>query len=97
MLLNNYQTIKQLELLLAKAKENGKGISTTIAVNSDVDQFGNNVSMWIAQTKEQRDAKAPRNYVGNGTVVFSKAKEYPVAPKKEIKQSNNELNSNLPF
>jgi hypothetical protein len=96
MLLNNYQTVKQLELLLAKAKENGKGISTTISVNETVDQFGNNVSMWIAQTKEQRDSKAPRNYVGNGTVVFSKAKEYPTAPKKEFKQPN-ELNSNLPF
>ena len=86
MLLNNYQTIKQLELLLAKAKENGKGISTTISVNSDVDQFGNNVSMWIAQSKEQRDAKAPRNYVGNGTVVFSKAKDYRIAPNKVFKQ-----------
>jgi hypothetical protein len=97
MLLNNYQTIKQLELLLAKAKENGKGISTTIAVSETVDQFGNNVSMWIAQTKEQRDAKAPRNYIGNGTVIFSKASQYPIAPKKPKSQTNNELNSDLPF
>jgi hypothetical protein len=70
--------------------------SITISVNENVDQFGNNVSAWESQTKEQRDAKAPRNYIGNGTVVFSKAKEYPTAPKKEFKQSN-ELNSNLPF
>jgi hypothetical protein len=99
MLLNNYQTVKQLELLLAKAKENGKGISTTIAVSENVDSYGNNVSMWISQSKEQRDAKAPRNYVGNGTVVFSKAKEYPVAPKKEfISQAPNDgLSDSLPF
>jgi hypothetical protein len=69
----------------------------TISVNENVDNYGNNVSAWESQTKEQRDAKAPRNYVGNGTVVFSKAKEYPIAPKKEFKQANNELNENLPF
>jgi hypothetical protein len=99
MLLNNYQTVKQLELLLAKAKENGKGISTTIAVSETVDSYGNNVSMWISQSKEQRESKAPRNYVGNGTVVFSKAKEYPVAPKKEFtsQTSNEGLSDSLPF
>ena len=70
--------------------------SITISVNENVDNYGNNVSAWESQTKEQRDAKAPRNYVGNGTVIFSKAKEYTVAPKKEFKQSN-ELNENLPF
>jgi hypothetical protein len=70
--------------------------SITISVNENVDNYGNNVSAWESQTKEQRDAKAPRNYVGNGTVVFSKAAQYPVAPKKEFKQPN-ELNENLPF
>ena len=70
--------------------------SITISVNENVDNYGNNVSAWESQTKEQRDAKAPRNYVGNGTVVFSKAKEYAVAPKKEFKQPI-ELNSDLPF
>jgi hypothetical protein len=98
MLLNNYQTVKQLELLLAKAKENGKGVSTTISVNENVDSYGNNVSMWISQTKEQRDAKESRSYVGNGTVVFSKAKEYPIAPKKEFKaQSSSETNNDSEF
>ena len=71
--------------------------SITISVNENVDNYGNNVSAWDSQTKEQRDAKAPRNYVGNGTVVFSKAAQYPIAPKKPKAQSNNELNESLPF
>jgi hypothetical protein len=75
--------------------------SITISVNENVDQFGNNVSAWESQTKEQRDAKTARNYVGNGTVVFSKAKEYPVAPKKEFtpkSQTNDSgLSDDLPF
>jgi hypothetical protein len=73
--------------------------SITISVNENVDNYGNNVSAWESQTKEQREAKAPRNYVGNGTVVFSKAKEYPVAPKKEFnaQTSSEGLSDNLPF
>jgi hypothetical protein len=68
----------------------------TISVNENVDNYGNNVSAWDSQTKEQRDAKAPRNYVGNGTVIFSKAAQYPIAPKKP-KSQPIELNDQLPF
>lgn len=72
--------------------------SITISVNENVDNYGNNVSAWLSQTKEERDAKTPRNYVGNGTVVFSKAKEYPVAPKKEFTPKVDKgLSDDLPF
>jgi hypothetical protein len=67
-------------------KEEKKSI--TISVNEKVDNYGNNVSAWITQTKEERESKAPRTYVGNGKVVFSKAKEYPIAPKQEPKTDN---------
>lgn len=99
MLINQYQTVKQLETLLELAKKNGKGIATTISVNSEPDQFGNSTSSWVSQTKEEREAKATRTYVGNGTIVFSEAKEYPVSPKKEFTQkaSSNEMSQDLPF
>ena len=73
--------------------------SITISVNENVDNYGNNVSAWESQTKEQRDAKATRNYVGNGTVIFSKAKEYPIAPKKEFnaQTSNDGKSDEMPF
>jgi hypothetical protein len=67
-------------------KEEKKTI--TISVDEKVDNYGNNVSAWISQTKEQRESKASRTYVGNGKVVFSKAKEYPVAPKQESKSDD---------
>jgi hypothetical protein len=67
-------------------KEEKKSI--TISVDEKVDNYGNNVSAWISQTKEQRESKASRTYVGNGKVVFSKAKEYPVAPKQESKSDD---------
>jgi len=61
-------------------KEEKKSI--TISVNEKVDNYGNNVSAWITQSKEERESKAARTYVGNGKVIFSKAKEYPSAPKQ---------------
>lgn len=99
MLINQYQTVKQLETLLELAKKNGKGIATTISVNSEPDKFGNSTSSWVSQTKEQREAKTARTYTGSGTIVFSKAKEYPVSPKKEIAQkgNSNEQSDDLPF
>ena len=84
MLINSYKTIKQLETLLELAKRNGKGIATTISINDKVDNYGNNVSEWVSQTKEERESKANRIYSGNGKVVFiDQNKTISVAPKKE--------------
>jgi hypothetical protein len=43
----------------------------TVSINDQVDQFGNDVSVWFEQSKEEREAKAERIYLGNGKVVFS--------------------------
>ncbi len=84
MLISHFRTIKQLEDLLFEAKANGKGISTTISINDRIDNYGNNVTEWISQSKDQREMKANKKYVGNGKVVFIDAnKIISVAPKKE--------------
>jgi hypothetical protein len=43
----------------------------TVSINDQVDQYGNNVSVWYEQSKEEREAKAERIYLGNGKVIFS--------------------------
>ena len=43
----------------------------TIAINDET-KYGNNVSMYDAQTQEERQAKAQRNYLGNGKVIWNK-------------------------
>jgi hypothetical protein len=84
LLINQYHPIKQLETLLEAAKKNGKGISTTTCVSDRLDNFNNNVSQWIGQTKEEREAKATRIFTGSGKVVFiDSSKTISVAPKKE--------------
>jgi hypothetical protein len=47
-------------------------IGLTASVDDKVGKFGHNVSVTVEQTKEQRDAKAPRVFVGNGKVVWTR-------------------------
>ena len=42
----------------------------TIAINDET-KFGNNVSAFDSQTKEERDAQKAKSYLGNGKVVWT--------------------------
>lgn len=50
--------------------KDGRWLNITIALNDEVDQFGNNASCFHYQTKEQRDNGVAKVYVGNGKVVW---------------------------
>ena len=70
-----YIKTETLETLAATAKKKGlKGIAITISTNDDSDQYGQNVSSYISQTKEEREAKKNRFYVGNGKVFWNNGK-----------------------
>ena len=58
-------------------------INLDYGINDDTDNYGNNVSFWVRQSKEERDAKTPRVYVGNGKIVYTKEGTVVVADKKE--------------
>ena len=47
----------------------GSYINLTIFINDEADQYGNNASIIVSQTKEERDAKVDRVYLGNGKIV----------------------------
>lgn len=49
----------------------GNYYNITLSVNDQTSQFGDNVSLFDTQTKEEREAKAERNYVGNGKVTWT--------------------------
>ena len=42
----------------------------TISVQDET-RYGNNVAFMDSQTKEERDAKVQKNYLGNGKVVWT--------------------------
>ena len=47
----------------------GKYLPITITLNDELDQFGNQGPVVVDQTKEERDAKAAKTYLGNVKVV----------------------------
>ena len=49
----------------------GKYLPITITVNDEPDQFGNQGPVIVDQTKEEREAKAPKTYLGNCKVVWT--------------------------
>ena len=50
--------------------EKGTYLNLTVSLNDEADKFGNTVSAWQSQTKEQREAKVNRTFLGNGKVIF---------------------------
>jgi len=52
----------------------------TVSVNDEANQFGQNVSLTDSQTQEEREAKKPKVYLGNGNVVWTNG-EIKTAPK----------------
>jgi hypothetical protein len=67
----------------------------TIGVNDDSNQYGQNVSATDSQTKEEREAKKPKSYLGNGNVVWTDG-NIKVADKK-VEVTTKEVESDLPF
>lgn len=51
--------------------KNGKYLNLTIGLNDKTDQYGNQLSAWESQSKEERESKETKNYLGNGKVVWS--------------------------
>ena len=63
----NLDALDKTKVIVGKK---GKYYPVTLSVNDDT-VFGNNVSMFDSQTKEQRDAKEAKKYLGNGKVVWT--------------------------
>lgn len=53
-----------------QGKDGAVYYNLTIAVNDET-RYGNNVSIYDSQTKEEREAKVARNYLGNARVVWT--------------------------
>lgn len=84
-----------LKVLNAKQGKEGEGIKITISLSDQTNNFGQNVSAYVAQTKEQRDAKTPLFYAGNGKTFWSKGetpcpqREQPTQPTQPVTSAND--------
>ena len=75
------QTLETLlNTLNAKIGNDAKGVKITISLSDSANDYGNNVSAYVSQSKEQREAKKPLFFVGNGRTFWTKG-ETPVPPR----------------
>ena len=64
----------------------GKYLPITITVNDEPDQFGNQGPVIVDQTKEEREAKTAKTYLGNCKVVWTNGQFPEPAPRENQPQ-----------
>ena len=77
--------------------KSGKLIDITITIFDNKDEYGNNVSITVAQTEEQRKAKATKTYLGNGKVLFTGEAKAKAESQPEPIRKDGETDDTLPF
>jgi hypothetical protein len=86
---------------IVNGKNGQKYYNLNIGINDNSDNYGNNIQVTEPQTQEQRAAKEPKTFYGNGKVFWTDGK-IEVAKKNEIVHatiinSNVADNNDLPF
>lgn len=102
------KTPKGTECLFIPLVQDGLNVSKDgrrVFLNFSMTQFdetneqGNDVSLYHRETKEEREAKSPKKYLGSGKTVFD-SNNKPVKPAETLKtyslNNPNEIDS-LPF
>ena len=82
----------------------GKYLPITISVNDEPDQFGTQGPVVVQQSKEEREAKQPKTYLGNVKVVWTNGDNGGVAPRVDqpaqaasAPAAKAEVKEDLPF
>ena len=97
----NLSNIPKDKIIIGKK---GKYIPISISVNDEPDQFGNQGPVIVDQSKEERDAKAPKTYLGNCKVVWTNGTfpapipfERPTQAVEQPVKKVAEVKEDLPF
>ena len=86
----NLSMIPKDKIIIGKK---GKYLPIAITVNDEPDQFGNQGPVVVDQSKEEREAKAPKTYLGNVRVVWTNGK---FAEKIPFEQSQGQAQTVQP-
>lgn len=96
------ETLETLVKTLKKKKgKEGKGIELTISLQDETNDYGQNLSAFVSQSKEDREAKKDRFYVGNGKNFWNDG-DITTAEKVETETTSSEASDDddddtLPF
>ena len=78
----------------------GKYLPITITLNDEVDTYGNQGPVVVEQSKEERDSKTPKTYLGNIKVVWTNGDNVAAAPRTDQPQAAPQpkvVEEDLPF
>lgn len=95
------ETLQTLVDVLNKKGENG--VSITVSINDESNEWGQNVSAFVSQSKEEREAKKKKFYTGNGKVFWTDGnivigtKDQPAQSAPEDLESSGGDSDPLPF
>lgn len=80
----NVNVSKITKSRLYKGKK-GTYCEMTLAIDDEPDEYGKNVSVWEGQTKEEREQKVDRNFLGGGKIVWTNEQ-----PQMELESKMND-------
>ena len=74
----------------------GKYLPITITINNEADAYGNQGPVIVEQTKEEREAKAAKVYLGNVKVLWTDGNNVQVAPRQDQQPQQQQAKSLVP-
>jgi len=91
----NVEDIDKAKLIKGKK---GSYLNLTMSINDET-KFGNNASVSVSQSKEEREAKEAKTYLGNGKVVWMSDAGVSVAEREQEMSTSTSAASqdDLPF
>ena len=84
---------------ITKSEKNGKSyLNILISDKKETDQFGNNISISIGKTKDERESGVDTIWIGSGKRWDDKPKSEPTYNNNsQIREINNNDEDDLPF
>lgn len=79
-----------------KGKDGAVYYNLTISVGDET-RYGNNVAFMDSQTKDERDAKVAKTYLGNGKVVWTDGTVKLAEREEQVAVAVDEQSGDLPF
>ena len=79
-------------------KDGAVYVNLTMSVNDET-RYGNNTSIYVSQTQEEREAKKQKTYIGNGKVVWNNGSIVNAEREnqEQVVESNATETADLPF
>lgn len=85
---------------LKQGKKGQMYLDLTLSIDDKTNDYGQNVSAYEAQSQDERKSKEPRNYLGNGKVVWTDGNVSVAEKKEEAKKAvsiEDDNEGDLPF